>query len=258
MLEITSASNNRIKQVIQWQKSAKDREKDNVFLVEGAKMYKEAPKSWIKEVYLTSKMYEELKDIICDASYECILIPDSLMVKISDTKTPQGILTVLTRPNVSCDFDDVDPPLYIVLENLQDPGNMGTIIRMAEAAGVTRVLVSKDSVDIYNPKVVRSTMGSIFRVRVTICENICETVRNLRDRGINVYAAHLKGSEIYTDHDYKEATAFLIGNEGNGLTDEITELANKRLFIPMEGSVESLNAGIAATILADEAHRQRS
>lgn len=251
---ITSPSNEKIKQIAAWQKSAKDRMADNIFIVEGLKMYHEAPDELIKEVYVTEKNVSECGDDI----ENCYIVTDAIMDKISDTKSPQGILTVLSRPQITLDDVLQGIPLLMVIENLQDPGNLGTILRMGEAAGVTGVIISKDSVDVFNPKVVRATMGSIYRMPFVVVDDIKTTVNTFKEKGITVYAAHLYGSEIYTDYDYKKPTAFLIGNEGNGLTDELTELADKRLFIPMEGKVESLNAGIAASILAYEAHRQRS
>ena len=144
----------------------------------------------------------------------------------------------------------------MVLDNLQDPGNLGTIVRTAEGAGVTGVIMSKETVDIYNPKVIRSTMGSIYRMPFYYADDIFETVEELQKRGIKVYAAHLQGEGFY-EKDYRTGTAFLVGNEGNGLTDRITGMADEKIRIPMMGKVESLNAAIAATLMAYEALRQR-
>lgn len=148
-------------------------------------------------------------------------------------------------------------PLLLILENLQDPGNLGTIIRMAEGAGVTGIIMSSNTVDIYNPKTIRSTMGSLYRVPVIYVEDICKTVEECRQKGVRVYAAHLKGTDNYNVKDYTQPTAFMIGNEGNGLTDKLTDKADELVRIPMQGKVESLNAAIACTILTYEAVRQR-
>lgn len=145
----------------------------------------------------------------------------------------------------------------LILENLQDPGNLGTIIRMAEGAGVTGVIMSCNTVDIYNPKTIRSTMGSLYRVPVIYVDDICEAVEECKQKGIRVYAAHLKGTDNYNIKDYTQPTAFMIGNEGNGLTDKLTDKADELVRIPMQGKVESLNAAIACTILTYEAVRQR-
>ena len=257
-MEKLGAGNKKIKQILSWQRSAKDRREAGVFIVEGTKMYKEAPSDWIKEVYLTQKVLDELGE----PQHTCYLVEDSVFEKMSDTQTPQGVLTVLKRPEYSVKdiINDAQngSPLILLLENLQDPGNLGTILRVGEAAGVTGIIMTKGTVDIFNPKVVRSTMGSIYRMPFAYTENICETIKELKNAGVTTYAAHLHGSEVYTEYDYSKPTAFMIGNEGNGLTDAATEMADKRLLIPMEGSVESLNAGIATAVLIYEAHRQRA
>lgn len=150
-----------------------------------------------------------------------------------------------------------EKPLLLLLENLQDPGNLGTILRTAEGAGVTGVILSKGCVDLYNPKTIRSTMGSVYRVPTLYTEDLRETVELLKAHGIRSFAAHLKGVNFYDQENYRGGTAFLIGNEGNGLTEELTEQADTLIRIPMEGKLESLNAGVASAILMYEAYRQR-
>ena len=151
-----------------------------------------------------------------------------------------------------------NPAHIIILESLQDPGNMGTIVRTAEGAGATGIIMNSTTVDIYSPKVVRSTMGSIFRVPHLIVKDLGATINELKDQyGVSVYAAHLKGQQYYDSFDFNKPTAFMIGNEGNGLTDESSALATSYLKIPMEGQLESLNASVAASLLMYETHRQR-
>ena len=147
-------------------------------------------------------------------------------------------------------------PFLMILEDLQDPGNMGTILRTAEGAGVTGIILSKNCVDLYNPKVIRSTMGSIYRMPVMQAD-LLEILPVLKENKIQTYAAHLKGKNWYHEEDYTEGTAFLIGNEGNGLSDELSDSADCLIKIPMEGKVESLNAAMAAGILMYETARQR-
>ena len=148
-------------------------------------------------------------------------------------------------------------PHVIVLDNLQDPGNLGTIFRTAEAAGATGILLSSDSVDVYNPKVIRSTMGAVFRMPFFYVKDLPAAVKSLSSQGIRTYAAHLNGKNVYDEEDYTEGCAFLIGNEGNGLTAETAKLADTYIRIPMGGQLESLNAAMAAGILMYEASRQR-
>ena len=245
-------------------------------MVEGAKMYLEAPMELICEVYVSIGFMEK-HGIVCDGrpcdkknegmaseiaeklkatGYE--EVSDEVFAKMSDTQTPQGILAVVKQPEYELNqLLTMDNPLFIVLENLQDPGNLGTILRTGEGAGITGVIMSDTTVDIYNPKVIRSTMGSIYRVPFVYEKDLVAVLARLHQAGVKTYAAHLKGEDYYDGFSFKEPTAFLIGNEGNGLTDEISGAASSYLKIPMEGRVESLNAGVAAALLMYEAHRQR-
>lgn len=260
---ITSGANARVKQIVQWQGKAKERRKDKVFLAEGFKMYEEAPEASVLEVYLSHDMegkarenpflWEKLKR----TGYETVA--SDVFAKMSDTQTPQGILTVLKQPEYQLDKLLSTPnPLFVVLENLQDPGNLGTIIRTGEGAGITGVIMSNQTVDIFNPKTIRATMGSVYRVPFLYVDDLCETLKELQKNGIHTYAAHLKGETFYDTFSFREPTAFLIGNEGNGLTKEIADMAESYIKIPMEGRVESLNAAVATALLMYEAHRQRS
>ena len=150
-----------------------------------------------------------------------------------------------------------DNPLIMILENLQDPGNLGTIIRTAEGAGVDGIIMTSGTVDIYNPKVIRSTMGAMYRMKFAYTDDLAGTVKLLKSKGIITYAAHLKGAVDYVKCDYTKGTAFFIGNEGNGLTDEATDLADRKIIIPMKGKLESLNAAVSGALLMYEAARQR-
>lgn len=265
---ITSTSNQKVKQIVQWQTKARARRQDDLFLAEGLKMYEEAPMQLIREVYLTESLlqrmenrqdpaYMNIEEKLKHTGYE--LVSEEVFARMSDTRTPQGILAVLRRPVYELGkLLKADKPLLILLEGLQDPGNLGTIVRTGEGAGITGVIMSADTVDIYNPKTIRSTMGSIYRVPFVYVEDIRQTVRMLQKSGICVYAAHLQGQDYYNSFSFTGGTAFLIGNEGNGLRRETADLADCYLKIPMEGQVESLNAAIAASLLMYEAHRQRN
>ena len=148
--------------------------------------------------------------------------------------------------------------LYLVLETIQDPGNLGTMFRTAEGAGATGIIMNRETVDLFNPKTIRSTMGSIYRVPFVIAEDLKTILTEMKKEGICIYAAHLKGEVFYDKMNYKKSTAFLIGNEGNGLTDEMAEQADNYVRIPMGGRLESLNAAMAAGILMYETDRQRN
>jgi len=263
---ITSTSNGKIKNIIKYQKSARERRKADVFLVEGLRMCLEIPKEMILETYVTESFYGKNDSWL--KHMECELVANHVMDAITDTKTPQGIVCVVKRlryrPEEVCGLGKEESsigqpetaPLIMALENLQDPGNLGTIIRTAEGAGVTGILMSRDTVDIYNPKVIRSTMGSIFRVPFCYVEDLVEWMKRLDDSGFVTYGAHLQGTSFY-DQNYENATVFVIGNEGNGLTAELLAVVNQKIKIPMMGKVESLNAATASTVLMYEAMRQR-
>lgn len=259
---ITSVANQKVKQVVAWQTKAKERKKDNIFLVEGLKMFEEVPEKWIREVYIeetlldkldkSSEVFEKLER----TGYE--VVSSEVFKKMSDTQTPQGILAIVERPAYK--FEEllkIEHPLFVVLEDLQDPGNLGTIVRTGEGAGVSAVFMTKNTVDIYNPKTIRATMGSIYRVPLAIVEDVGEAIKALKNAGIQTFAAHLDGKDYYDSFSFKEGTAFLIGNEGNGLKASTANAADAYLKIPMEGKVESLNAAIATSLLMYEAHRQR-
>ena len=269
---ITSTSNAQIKKIIQLNTKGKARRNSRAFVVEGVKMFLEAPLDWIEEVYLAESFLEkyqgskkeeykqELLEKLETTGYETV--SDQVFRHASDTMTPQGILCIVKMPeyrreDLSGGSDQKKAPLLLVTENVQDPGNLGTMFRTAEGAGVTGILMSRDTVDIFNPKTIRSTMGSIYRMPFLYVDDLKETIHTLKEQNIKSYAAHLDGKNTYDKEDYRQGTAFLIGNEGNGLREEIAQCADTWIRIPMCGQVESLNAAVAATVLMFEVSRQR-
>lgn len=255
---ITSIANPQVKELLQLQKKSKVRNEKGVFIVEGIKMFQEAPRNRIEKVYL-SESFEHKKGKELDLSgLRVEVLTDKVFAHVSDTKTPQGILCLMTQKKT--EFDEMlskERPFLMVLDNLQDPGNLGTIVRTAEGAGVTGIIMSRDTVDIYNPKTIRSTMGSVYRMPFFYVDDLLEFLDELHGNGIHTYAAHLGGVHDYDEENYREACAFLIGNEGNGLRDEVAQKAEHWIKIPMHGEVESLNAAIASSILMYEVSRQR-
>lgn len=259
---ITSTSNAKIKRIVQLRKKKKARDAEGVFLVEGIRMFREIPEKLLQEIYISESCEEkEGKEIRRRASACGIrpeLVSDGVFAYLSDTQTPQGILCVVGQLSYSLEeVADASCPHMLVLDRLQDPGNVGTILRTAEGAGVTGILLDGECADIYNPKTIRSTMGSIFRMPFYYIQDLEEGIRYLKKRGICTYAAHLEGKRAYDEEDYRRPCAFFIGNEGNGLRPEIADLADTYIRIPMAGEVESLNAAIASAVLMFEAGRQR-
>ncbi len=260
---ITSLSNPQIKQIVQLNQKAKARKESGLFVAEGRKMFGEAPKSWIHKVYLAESLKEDssIMDRVSGENLAFEVVSDTVFRQMSDTQTPQGVLTVLKKPSYK--IEDLlketngQPPLLMVLEDLQDPGNAGTIFRTGEGAGATGILLTKTNVDVTNPKVIRSTMGSIYRMPFLYVPDVVSLKQEFSQNGIRTFAAHLKGKNFYDQESYQGACAFLIGNEGKGLTEEAAAMANCLIRIPMSGQVESLNAAMAAGILMYEAARQR-
>lgn len=266
---ITSTNNNQIKNIIALNKKARERRAQRLFVVEGIRGVAEVPGDFLHAIYYiegfgdSAEGQKFLSEIQAKApQVTCEEVAKSVFNSMSDTVTPQGVLALVKMQDFT--LEDVlgssagEAAHIVILESLQDPGNMGTIVRTAEGAGATGIIMNSTTVDIYSPKVVRSTMGSIFRVPHLVVSDLGETIKILEDKyGVSVYAAHLKGEEFYTELDFKGPTAFMIGNEGNGLTDEMADLATSYLKIPMEGQLESLNASVAASLLMYETHRQR-
>lgn len=264
---ITSTSNQRVKRIVQLNRKAGERKKEGVFVAEGMKMFLEAPEEYVEEIYISEDFLmflesqedggKRVRGKLDGKGYETV--SRDVFSKMSDTQAPRGILCVVRQR--SYELGDMlkgeKNPLFLVLENLQDPGNLGTILRSGEGAAASGIVMSRDTVDIYNPKVIRATMGSVYRMPFCYVEDLETAVDQMKKAGIEIFAAHLEGEKSYDKCDYRTGSAFLIGNEGNGLTERISLLADVRIKIPMEGEVESLNASVAASLLAFEAARQR-
>lgn len=259
---ITSIHNKCIKETVALLTKKKERDRHGLFVVEGGKMFGEAPAERISRVFVAQgaerEMYARYGDKLSGLS--CEIVADEVFARMSDTVTPQGILCLVRQQHYNIEEilqKNKEHTLFILLEDIQDPGNLGTIFRTAEAAGADAVIMSSRTADVYNPKTIRSTMGAVYRVPFLYTEDISSMIKMLREQGIMVYAAHLGAEDFYDAYDYRRSTAFLIGNEANGLRDETAGCADALLGIPMEGKVESLNAAVASSILLYEAYRQR-
>lgn len=259
---ITSTSNKRMKDIAMLQKKAGIRNKEGVFVVEGIKMFQECPKSDILEIvfgesFVSShgKIVQELeRDCRCPIHY----VSDTVFAYVSDTKTPQGILLLVKQKKSQIKNMLTKPsPVLLLLDNIQDPGNLGTILRASEGAGITGIIISEDSCDVFNPKVIRSTMGSIFRLDICISTDLETEIKKLKSIGIKIFVTDLEESVDYDMVDFTKSNAIVIGNESKGVSKRIKDLADIHIKIPMLGKVESLNVGVATSILAYEMARQR-
>ena len=254
---ITSASNDRVKRVAALGARAKERRLAGEYVVEGVRMFLEAPEEEICQVYVA----EDFEDEACRkklAGLPAETVSAGVFRKMSNTESPQGILCVMRMKSYTPgDLLHKPDPFLMILEEIQDPGNLGTILRTGEGAGIDGMIMSRGCADIYNPKTIRSTMGSIYRVPFLCDVSLKEEAERLRSAGVKLFAAHLKGPVCYDREDYRGGCAFLIGNEGNGLRPETAALADACIRIPMAGQAESLNAAMASGILMYEAARQR-
>ena len=259
---IESTKNAQIKTLSALIKKSKVRDEEGLYVVEGRRMFEEAPEAEIKKIYLSAGFAEHFgKDPSITEKLEKVgyeVLSDSVYEYVSDTKTPQGIMCIMKQKKYSLEqVMSGEDPFLLLVEDLQDPGNLGTMIRAGEGAGITGVIMTSNTVDIYNPKTIRSTMGSVFRLPFCYVADLKEVLEIAGDKGIRTYAAHLQGENPYDREDYSGGCAIIIGNEGKGIRPETAKRAGKLVKIPMKGEVESLNAAVAATVLMYEVARQR-
>lgn len=221
------------------------------FVVEGARMVAEALPFAVEILYTKEyPVLEKAKKL----KIPCRKISDKQYKKMSDVVTPQGILAVVKVETGR----EIYGPLAIGCVDIQDPGNLGTIIRTADAIEASGVIVGKGCVDVYNPKVLRATAGSIFHLPVVLSGNIFETIKQFKQKQFKIVAADTNGIQNYWQTDLKGKVLVLIGNEGAGLPKEILEAADAVVKIPIPGKAESLNAGISASVIMYEALRQKN
>ncbi len=256
---ITSTSNVQIKQIIALLKKGKERKSQKVFVIEGRKMFEEIceQKERVRKAYFSESYWMEIYENKQHPVVPYEIVADSVFEAMAETVTPQGVLAIVEMPKYSLEQMIEQAGTLLLLEDLRDPGNLGTIVRTAEAAGVAGIILSKESVDVYNPKVIRSTMGAIYRVPFLYVEDFKELLVRLKEQKVRLLAAHLQGTKNFDKADYSGKVGILIGNEANGLSDEVADLAEEKVLIPMAGNVESLNAAVAAALLMYEAFRKQ-
>lgn len=258
---ISSESNAQVKSILKLQRSARERRKQGLFVAEGIKLVKEAAQyGKLRQVYFSESYMENTegreKEIWENVSSE--IVADSVFHVMTETVTPQGVMGLVSLPSYSIDEILQDKRRsFLLLDDLRDPGNLGTIMRTAEGADMSGVILSKGSVDLFNPKVVRATMGAIFRVPFFYAEELIAVMERLKQMDIPVYGTMLQGSVLYDEPDYCRGAAIVVGNEANGISEKVAEQLSVRVRIPMAGNLESLNAAVAAAILMYEVSRQK-
>lgn len=256
---ITSSQNSSIKKLKLLQKNKKDRNKDKVFIVEGLRAIREIPNQWpIAQYVIAEGFSDNVQKTISLTNTPVLYVSDRIFASISDTKTPQGILAVVSQPEYEIEQVMIQKKgFFIIADGIQDPGNLGTLLRTAHGAGAHGLFLSKGCADIYNPKTIRSTMGSIFHIPLFIDLDMEWLIQKLKSYNINLYATALEGGRKLYDYDYTGKTAIIIGNEAKGISEKTKEMVANFIKIPMPGNAESLNASIAAGICMFEVVRQR-
>ncbi len=256
---IESTSNGQYKRIRKLMRQSKARQGEKVFVAEGIKILREASeRGLLQSVYVSESLWESETSIPLDDAIPVEVIRDHIFTQLSDTVHPQGVLGIVKMPEYDRDCMMQDPDAKLLcLEDVRDPGNMGTMIRTAEGAGMSGIILSSSCVDIYNPKVVRATMGSLLRVPYYICDDLPSEITKLQAEGVCFYAAHLGGSRLYYDVSYEGRIGILIGNEAHGLSDGVADQADELIKIPMQGKLESLNAAVSAALIMYEATRRQ-
>lgn len=236
-MQVISSKDNEIVKNIRKLKEKKYRDLSNCYVIEGIKLLKEAieENAKIKQIVICDDCEKngtlDKKLLYEIAKYNCIYVTEKVFNILTDVANPQGVLAVIEKENNLTEIN-WNEDLILILDNLQDPGNLGTILRTADSANLKQIIVSKKCGDIYNPKVVRATMGAIFRVKVLESENLAETIKEIQKHKFTVLATDLKESKSIYEESYNK-TAVVIGNEANGVEEEILELADRKIKIPM-------------------------
>ncbi len=255
---IESRSNSIFKEVVKL-KEKRGRDKSGLFFAEGERLVKSIPKNVNIKYYIFRKSVSEefIKGFDVEG-HTVYVFADRLFKEISDTVSSQGVLCVCEKLSTDVEKLFLNSPAFIVVcEDIQDPGNLGTIIRTADAGGASGVILTKGCVDIYSPKVLRSAMGSVFNVPVIVGADIDEVTELLKNRGILTVSAHLKGKITPYEVDFKTPAAIYVGNEANGLKETTAKNTDVLVKLPILGGAESLNASVACGILIYEVVRQR-
>ena len=260
-MQVISSKDNEFIKHIKKLKDKKYRDINKEFIIEGIKLIKEAieEKAEIKQIVIcdncqnTDIIPKELMYEI--AKYECVYVTENIFKTISDVNTPQGILAILGRNTGEAEIDYTQD-IIVALDDIQDPGNLGTILRTVDSIGLNQILVSKGTADSYNPKVVRSTMGAIFRVKIIECEDLEKTLREVKKHKFELVITSLQTENSIYDVDYNKKV-IVIGNEANGVEQKIQDMADVKVKIPMLGKTESLNASVATGIVLYEYVRQK-
>lgn len=257
MINIESKDNSYFKNLKKL-KERKVRNKEKKYIIEGFRLVEEAIKANVEiEALIFNNDGEVKSNKFLDKydldKYDKYLFKDNLFKELSSTENPQGIIAI---GKIVTSFKEIEGESLLLCDKLQDPGNLGTIIRTAHAAGVSGIILTKGTVDIYNDKVMRSTMGSMFYIPIIYDDSDYSYIRSLKNKGYKIVATSLEDSKSLYNEDLTGKVILTVGNEGNGVSEEVFQMADIKVRIPMPGGAESLNVGIATSIIIYEKLRQ--
>ncbi len=236
-MEVITSKDNELVKKIKKLKEKKYRDLENSYIIEGIRLLKEAiqEKAKIKQIVLCDdceKQENIPKEFMYEiAKYDCTYVTKKIFKYLSEVQTPQGILAVIEKNNKDKEID-YSQDIIVALDDVQDPGNLGTILRTVDSIGITQILVSKGTADSYNPKVVRSTMGAIFRIKIIECEDLAKTLKEVRKHKFKIVVSSLQTENSIYDINYNKKV-IVIGNEANGVEEKIQEIADEKIKIPM-------------------------
>lgn len=234
----------------------KARRKEERFVVEGPHLVEEAVEQ-IDFVIYAERL--PILPMLEDHGIDCLKVSKKQFSEVSEVETPQWVLAVVKQKKFSLkDLFQASNPLIVCCVEVQDPGNLGTIIRTADAVGAAGVILSRGTVDLYNGKVVRSTMGSMFHLPIIESDDLIDTIAILKKKNVRIISADINGDVDYFQADYREPVAIMVGNEGAGLHKGVIDMSDQTVKIPMPGRAESLNVGISTAVVLYEALRQRT
>lgn len=260
-MQIISSKDNDFIKHIRKLKDKKFRDLSNEYVIEGVKLVEEAiaENANIKQIIICeecTKTADIPRHIMYEiARYECVYVTEKLFDFITEVQNPQGILAIVEKQANKNEID-YSEDIIVALDDIQDPGNLGTILRTVDSIGLKQILVSKGTADCFNPKVVRSTMGAIFRVNVVECEDLQKSLKEIKKYKFKVVVTSLQTDKSLYNIDFNKK-AIVIGNEANGVSEAIQNLADEKIKIPMLGKTESLNASVATGIVLYEYVRQK-
>ena len=261
-MQVISSKDNEFVKHVKKLKEKKYRDINQEFIIEGIKLVKEAieEKANIKNIIICDNCEDSgiiPKDLMYEiAKYNCIYVTENILKTMSDVNAPQGLLAIISMNNKNNEID-YSQDIIVALDDIQDPGNLGTILRTVDSVGLNQILVSKGTADCYNPKVVRATMGAIFRIKIIECENLEQTLKETQKNNFRIVVSSLQTKNSLYDINF-DKKVIIIGNEANGVEPQIQKIADEKIKIPMLGKTESLNASVATGVILYEYVRQKT